>query len=380
MHRMLYLSPRHSLPPKDPQKNMFYHLSRYFSGDLLAPTWWKKNPEGMKRIRDANAGMGNFQYRVTFSSELPNLIKIFWDIFFYVFEGLYLHYFKGKYDVIVVYGPFKTGLAGYLLKVFTGAKFILRIPGNYKKAYLYESEKLAIMERVKHKISSLVLPFILNRADHLNLLYPGQLDGIKGLRQNNFSVFHDFATVSTINPSEESDKYILLIGFPWYLKGVDILIRAFKSVSNEFPEFRVKIVGFCPDKTYFRQLAEGNDNIELCDPVLHDEAMRLMSKCTLFVLPSRTEAMGLVLLEAMASKKPIVASNVDGIPQYVRNGFNGLLFESENVEDLANKIRIVLGDPSYAAYLAESGYRYVHEYLSEEHFVKCFKDMVERTL
>jgi glycosyltransferase involved in cell wall biosynthesis len=357
---------------------MFYHLSGYFEGDLLGPTWWQKTFKGVEAIKEANLAMGNFQYHVTFSSRLPGPIRIIWNLFFYVLKGVYLHYFKQKYKVVVAYGPFTTGLAGYLVKTLTGAKFILRIPGNYKKAYVYESPKLTFGERVKHKISSYFLPFILNRADHLNLLYPGQLDGIKGLRQRNFSVFHDFATVKTMNPGKESDKYILLLGFPWYLKGADILIKAFKLVSNDFPEFHLKIVGFCPDKTFFQQLADGNDRIELCNPMLHDEAMRLISRCALFVLPSRTEGIATVLLEAMALKKPIIASNVDGTPHCIKDGFNGLLFESENVEDLAYKIGVILGNTSYAAYLAENGYKYVREHFSEEHFVKCFKNMVEK--
>ena len=80
-----------------------------------------------------------------------------------------------------------------------------------------------------------------------------------------------------------------------------------------------------------------------------------MAGCSLFVLPSRTEAMGRVLLEAMACKKPIIASNVGGIPEIIKDGYNGLLFESENVDDLAEKIRLVLSNKKYPTMLRNNG-------------------------
>ena len=100
----------------------------------------------------------------------------------------------------------------------------------------------------------------------------------------------------------------------------------------------------------------------------------------MFVLPSRTEAMGRVLLEAMACQKPIVASNVDGIPSVVEHERNGLLFESENVGDLASQLRRVLLDRDLAGKLAQEGHRIVHEKLSEACYLKKFVSMVDCVL
>ncbi len=311
---------------------------------------------------------------------MPKIIKHFWNIFFYLFKGLYLHYFKEKYDVIITYGYFTTGLTGCLLKICTGAKLIVEVPGNPQKLFLFDSEKLSIINRFKNKIGYSLAAFTINLADHIKLLYPDHLNGYKKISKTQTSIFHDFVPINVIKPSDKSDKYILFLGYPWFLKGVDILIKSFKLISNEFPEYRLKIVGFCPDKSYFQKLAEGNNRIELCDAVLHDEATELMFRCALFVLPSRTETMGRVLLEAMASKKPIVASNVDGIPHYIKHGLNGLLFESKNVADLAEKIRIILKDGNYAKQLAENGYKYVHSYFSEECYVTNYRNMIEEAI
>lgn len=380
MRRMLYLSPGPVPPSKQPEKNVFYHLSRHLSGDLLAPIWGEKNPKAINTIKEINLAMGNFQYHVTFSSKFPKIVKIPWDIFFYLLRGLYLHYFKKKYDVIVTYGPLNTGLAGYLLKVFTKAKLIVEVPGNFKKAFLVNSKTSGTTDKLKNDIGYLLISFVINRADHIKLLYPTQLNGYNNIRETSRSIFHNFVPISAIKPSEESDKHILFLGYPWFLKGVDVLINAFKLISDEFLEYTLKIEGFCPDKSYFQKLAGNNNRIELCNPVFHDEAMKLMARCALFVLPSRTEAMGRVLLEAMACKKPIIASEVDGIPTYIKHGFNGLLFESENMEDLAEKMRFLLSNQDYAGQLAENGYSHVHQHLCEERYVEFFRVMIEMTL
>ncbi len=82
-----------------------------------------------------------------------------------------------------------------------------------------------------------------------------------------------------------------------------------------------------------------------------------MRRCSIFVLASRSEAMGRVLLEAMGAKKPIIASRTSGIPHYVRDGRNGLLFESENSADLTEKIVRLVQDPLLQRRLGESGFR-----------------------
>lgn len=140
------------------------------------------------------------------------------------------------------------------------------------------------------------------------------------------------------------------------------------------------MVGYCPDKAYFEGLAKGNDRIELCNPVFHEEAMELLANCRLFVLPSRTEGMGRVLLEAMAAKKPIIASRVDGIPYYIKDGLNGLLFETENVQDLADRMQRMLSDPEYAKEIAENGHRYVFEKFSEDLYVENYRAIVHEVL
>ncbi len=381
MNRILYLSPGPTPYPKDPNRNIFFHLSKYFEGDVLSPIWGKKSNDSIALIKKIDLAMDKFNYHVTFSFNIPPLIKTLWDISFYLLKGLKI-YKSNKYNIIVTYGFLKTGIAGILLKILTGAKLIIEVPGNPKKIYIFDKQNPSLLDILKNRTINMLIPYIIRKADHLKLLYPNQLENYNiKIKRNCISIFHDFVPISTIKPSNLKDEnFILFVGFPWYLKGVDILIKAFLLISDEFPKYRLKIIGFCPNKKYFEDLAKGNNKIELHGAVSNEHVIKLMKKCTLFILPSRTEAMGRVLLEAMACKKPIIASKVDGIPFYIKHGFNGLLFESENIYDLANKMRIILRDSNYARKLAQNGYVLVNKQLSEKSYVANYKKMIDKVL
>jgi glycosyltransferase involved in cell wall biosynthesis len=269
----------------------------------------------------------------------------------------------------------------FIISKLTGAKFIVEVIGNHAKSFKFASDEVGFAERIKYYLTMCVTPFILNQSHGVKLLYQDQVKSFKGLNHlEKYVWFHDFVPIGLFKGKRGRSKYILFVGGPWFLKGVDILIKAFKKVSDEFPDYRLKIIGWSPDRAYFNQLAEGYSKIELCGPARYEEVIKLMAECSLFILPSRTEAMGCVLLEAMASRKPIIASNIDGIPTYIKNGYNGLLFEPENIDDLAGRMRMFLQDENYANQMAENGYTYVHEFLSEKHYLSNFTRMIDKVI
>ena len=217
----------------------------------------------------------------------------------------------------------------------------------------------------------------------VKLVYAKQLSPLK-IEEKKVRImsFPNIVPIKYFLEKEKKDgKYILLLGFPWYLKGVDILIKAFKEISKEFPDYRLKIVGWCPEgKEYFENLAKHNTQIDLCNPVYYEGVIKLMTECSLYILASRTDSSPRVLREAMASKKPIIAANIDGVPDLIKDGFNGLLFEKENVGDLADKIRLLLSDKFLAKRLAQNGYEYVQEHLSEKQYITQYNKMIDKVL
>src|ERR1035441_3915929 len=166
-------------------------------------------------------------------------------------------------------------------------------------------------------------------------------------------------------------------GTPWYSKGVDVLIRADQSITMQFPEYKLKLMGYYPDREFLNNLAAGCPQIEFLAPRPYDEALKVMSTCSVYVLASRSEAMGRVLLEAMAARKPIIASAVGGVPCYIQDNDNGLLFQSENVEELAAKLTILLSDQELQVRLGTRAYDKVISEYDERAYVRAFLSMLQ---
>ena len=111
-----------------------------------------------------------------------------------------------------------------------------------------------------------------------------------------------------------------------------------------------------------------------------EESVKFIEATKIFVLPSRTEAMGRVILEAMSAQKVVIGSNVDGIPHYIKDKENGLLFQSENVDDLAKKIITLLDDNNQYEFLSKNAREYVYQNLKEADFAQNFYNMVVETI
>ena len=86
------------------------------------------------------------------------------------------------------------------------------------------------------------------------------------------------------------------------------------------------------------------------------QVANLLHGCEVFVLPSRSEPFGIVLVEAMACKKPIVATTAGGIPEIIENQKNGILVEPDNEKALAEALITVLKDENLRINIAVKGY------------------------
>jgi len=240
-----------------------------------------------------------------------------------------------KYDLFITYDPLKTGLIGVLLTSITGTKMLVEINGDYTQDVIYAEIKNVYKRKFKKWLMITVEKFVLNHVDAVKLLHEKQIDFFKPLKRGiKIGCFPDFVNTSSFRNLGET-KEILLVGFPFMIKGVDILIEAFKKVSDKHNDWKLKILGWYPDMTLLNKAMDNHPNIYHHPPVDRAEVAEHIGKCGIFVLPSRTEAMGRVLIEAMAAAKPRVGANVGGIPTVIEKDVDGLLFESENIDELS---------------------------------------------
>ena len=161
----------------------------------------------------------------------------------------------------------------------------------------------------------------------------------------------------------KDNKVIIFVGGldrAHYFKGIFYLIEAFKLIEQKMPEARLLIVGegdMVPEyKNLASQLQIGNKVI-FPGGVGHDELPKYYNLADVEVLPStdKSEAFGIVLVEAMACGKPVVASNLAGVRSVVDEGENGYLSKPKDVEDLASKLYKLLADNELARKMGENG-------------------------
>lgn len=122
-------------------------------------------------------------------------------------------------------------------------------------------------------------------------------------------------------------------------KGIDLLINAFYQKREQLKDVKLLIVGDGLEKD---SLVELRNRLGLQEDVIFlgsmtlDELYPLLKGALAHICPSRTEAGGTINLEAQASKCLAVGSNAGGIPEYIIHNYTGLLFKSENINDLSN--------------------------------------------
>jgi glycosyltransferase involved in cell wall biosynthesis len=376
--RILYILPGLVPPNSDPVFDKFTYLSEIAEGEVLLPVWWDSLDAVSPFLKESFPihRVGQFRYHLFLIYRFPKFLQRIASLFFYIRGGLALHGEK-KFDVIITYGTNRPAVAGVILKLLTGAKLIVEIPGVPENAFRYDVPDPDFRAAIKRLFADQLLLFSGKIADCIKLLYPWQLRKYPQLQNKKVAVFHDFVPVHVVGAEQSTTPFILSVGYPWYTKGIDILIRSFKLIVAKFPEYRLKLLGFFPDRRYLDKLIGNCPQIEFVPASPHEVTLKVISCCSLYVSASRTEGMPRVLLEAMAARKPIIAAAVGGIPHYMVDDDNALLFEAENVEQLAAKLSILMGDPELQARLGARGYQKVFSEYDEQAYVCEFQKMLQ---
>jgi len=160
-------------------------------------------------------------------------------------------------------------------------------------------------------------------------------------------------------------KRILFVGRLIYYKGIQYLIRAMPAILKKVPDAKLIIVGEGPLKGEWKALAKKlgvDDKIEWLGRLSNEEMLEEYQKCDVFVLPSiyKTEAFGIVLLEAMACGKPCVGTNVSGTEFVLEDA--GIAVDPEDEEQLSTAIVKVLTNKKLAMEMSRKGLAKVKEF------------------
>jgi glycosyltransferase involved in cell wall biosynthesis len=327
---------------------------------------------------DADFRVDRFRVRVVnderASSHIGKLLLITREILRWAVE---LRAAQVRDLAVVSLEPFNGGsLALYVARRARGV-FICEVNGVYADRNNYPA---GITPRWLRLAARRVLgACVLSRATAVRLLFKEQLQGFAGLPARVLTrCFFDITHIERFSPGAE-ENMILGVGFPFCVKGFDILCRAFHTISTNHPQWKLVLIGHLVPEAV-RAAGLEHPQIEARRGMLQPELANWMSRCAIFALPSRTEAMGRVLIEAGAAGKCRVASRVGGIPTVIEDGVDGLLVEKENTDQLAATLARLIDDGPLRRRLGDAARVRVQRDFSGDAYLEHYTELVSSAL
>lgn len=382
--RILYISSTYSRDEKDNQNpwmiDTIRHLkSRGYEIEVLAPSF-----RGLKNQQVGGVQVYRFRYffapweSLTHDQGAPNKIRgsLFFKLllFPYVFFGMIaaMRVARQKdYDFIHCHWPFPHGLMGWAATLTSKnrPRLILHFHGA------------CLLLAAKFKAIVPVLRFCLRHAQATvanSSFTAGLVTNLMPVQQSIIG-FGSPLSGDPLPPAHNATKIILTVGRVVERKGIVYLIQALPKILASV-DAKIVIVGK-GDPNVETKLQAAVKELGLQDKVIfagkvsEAELIAWYRQCDVFCLPAivdsqgETEGLGVVLLEALNYARPVVASNVGGIPDIIKDGQTGLLCPQRDSDELAATILKLLNNPGLGETIGKQGHAFVRREFSWDHIV-----------
>ena len=230
-----------------------------------------------------------------------------------------------EYDVVHAWNV----PSAFIMKKIKSRKKILSIHGNYGAQIEKIHSKFAEILGKKAELEALKIPDILTTDSKFVKKYYKEKFDVDFLYLPAPLDIHKF---KNIEKNKEKKNQIMYIGRDSFEKGIDIL----KSAENKI-----------------------NCSVKYFTNSTWEDTMMELSQSKILIVPSRMESLPQVIKEAFFLKIPVIATNVGGIPEIVKNNENGILIEPENPLKLANTVNDLLLDNIMQKKLSENAFNFV---------------------
>jgi glycosyltransferase involved in cell wall biosynthesis len=181
----------------------------------------------------------------------------------------------------------------------------------------------------------------------------------------------NFVDAQQYKPSYKNDKYFLYMGRLSQEKGIHTLLKAFSNLRRN--DYKLVIAGDGPlrRELEIEKYRNGLGNVVFAGHLSGTALADAVSNCSCVVVPSEWyENCPMSILEALAYGKPVIGAGIGGIPELIEDKIDGMIFESGNVEDLADKMNYMAGlSSSELEQMGRSGRNKIEEhYNAEQHY------------
>ena len=341
------------------------NLARYFKAQGDTVLFLHPGLPVILKTRKTRAGFTGVLLRLGFPLSSPRrvlstlmfpflfpfvLVQLLWFLRKHRIEVVNLHFLNQRF--------FYFGICRWLLSI----KLVASIHGSdafqngkarpkYSRAFrfLVRSSDLVILPSNAYRTKFVeVFPF----ARHKTIFIHNGIDASQ------------FRVARNVTGSGPHHRYILCIAALAEWKGVDVLLDAVAKILLADESLNLVIVGDGVMRQRLEAMAASlgiSRRTRFLGALPGGEVAQLLQGCELLVVPSRAESFGIVVLEGMICKKPVIASAVGGIPEIIEHEISGILVEPDNPQALSEQIQRVLNDGDLRKRLAENGHSRVVE-------------------
>lgn len=299
--------------------------------------------------------------------------------------------FRKDVDVLVAQSPYEGVIAAFAKKIagWFGHKVVLVVEshGDFEESYfLYRRRLVPGLYRFVMKAAA---RFSLHNADVLRAIshathhqlqkWQSEKPIVRFITWTDIDVFFQEGQQGTRGDS----KTFLYVGVVTPLKGITHLVNAFAALAADFQEIRLVIVGKQQNQAYVHELKAQikelgiERQVQLISELPQKDLAQWMAQAYVFVLPSFSEGLGRVIVEAMATGTPVIGSHVGGIPELIQDGKTGFLVPPGDETGLAEKMRWMLQHPETVREMGRKAYLFACSFFSTDVYVQGYRKIFE---
>lgn len=293
-----------------------------------------------------------------FNTKQNNLLRLFLP-FLLLIKGF-------KYKIFHIHGCSGLGFFPIFIGVIVGKllkkKIIITYHGGGLKEFIEKKPKFGkffLMQADKLTVPSTFLQKILKEFKINSILLPNVIRNDNVLLKQRNKITPIFVTTRSLET----------------IYNIFLAIDAFNEIVVSYPEAKLYIVG---DGSLRKELEKHVKdkkirNVRFVGRVSNTQIGEILNEADIYINPTRADSFSVSMFEAFACGLPVISTNVGAIPNFIKDGFNGYLIESNNVNQLVEKIKIVLNDQVKTKNLIKNGYETFQKYTWEKLKVKYQK-------
>lgn len=232
---------------------------------------------------------------------------------------------------------------------------------------------------------------IISSSDHIDVASKTMIPKIKRLfpdkNLNPTTTYYGLSAPKVLpTPLNINNPTLLCLGrlIPW--KGFDVALKAFKILKSNYPNLKMLIAGDGSEKKNLIKLSEDlgiNGSVEFLGWIKLENVYDLINMATIVLIPSKNtggETLPTVSIQSSQMGRPVIASNITGLPEIINHKKTGLLVEQNNHFELANAVMYLLDNPSETLKIAKNAREYVLRKFRIENYVKSYDNLYRKIL